>query len=272
MKHTSIFALTLLAALPALAQNDLSWVSQRSGSDANNCLFTTPCQTFQGAYAKTASGGIIKAIDAGKYGVVSITQPITIDGNGVGASIDVITASTAGVFVNTPGPVEIRNLGIHAAPGLFNSYGIESSNSNVIVDNVSITGGANWGVSVTGGTATINAVTVTNAGQGILIQDATATITDSVTRYSSNVGIFVVGVSAVTQALIERSRIISSTNVGLVSNNEGAAATTRISDCVITGNTTGVSTFGGGQIITFRNNTWAGNTTDGTTPFSISQK
>jgi hypothetical protein len=151
MKYTSIFALTLLAALPALAANDLSWVSQRSGSDANNCLFTTPCQTFQGALANTASGGIIKAIDAGKYGLVFITQPITIDGNGVGAEIDVTLAGSAGVQVNTPGPVEIRNLGIHVAPSLFNSYGIYTSNSNVIVDNVSITGGANFGVFVSGG-------------------------------------------------------------------------------------------------------------------------
>jgi hypothetical protein len=41
---------------------------------------------------------------------------------------------------------------------------------------------------------------------------------------------------------------------------------------VITGNTTGVSTVNGGQIITFRNNAWAGNTTDGVTPFSVSLK
>ena len=60
--------------------------------------------------------------------------------------------------------------------------------------------------------------------------------------------------------------------IGLVVNNNGAAATARISDCVITGNTTGVSTVNGGQIITFRNNAWAGNTTDGATPFSVSLK
>jgi hypothetical protein len=52
MKPASIFTLTLLAAVPALALNDLSWVSQRSGDDTNNCLFATPCKTFQGAYAK----------------------------------------------------------------------------------------------------------------------------------------------------------------------------------------------------------------------------
>jgi hypothetical protein len=66
--------------------------------------------------------------------------------------------------------------------------------------------------------------------------------------------------------------MISNSFYGLLVNNSGFAATARISDCVITGNATGVSTSGGGQIISFRNNTWAGNTTDGTTPFSVSLK
>jgi hypothetical protein len=113
---------------------------------------------------------------------------------------------------------------------------------------------------------------VTGAVQGIFIEDATATITDSIARYSSNVGIYVQGSSAATQVLIERSKMISSTNEGLAVVNAGAAATARISDCVITGNFIGAAASGGGQIITFRNNTWAGNTTDGATPFSISQK
>jgi len=112
MKYTSIFALTLFAAVLALAQNDLSWVSQRSGLDTNSCTITVPCKTFQGAFYKTNSGGIIKALDAGEYGIVTIDKPITIDGNSVGASIDV-TSPVPAVMVNTGGTVEIRNLGIH---------------------------------------------------------------------------------------------------------------------------------------------------------------
>jgi hypothetical protein len=65
---------------------------------------------------------------------------------------------------------------------------------------------------------------------------------------------------------------MNSNGTGLVVTNAGFAATARISDCVITGNTTGVQANGGAQIITFRNNTWAGNSTDGPTPFSISLK
>jgi Right handed beta helix region len=270
MKYTSILALTLLAAVPALAQNDLSWVSQRSGDDANSCTITLPCKTFQQAYAKTNSGGIVKALDAGEYGAIIITTPVIIDGNGVGAIIEVTTANNSGVFVNSSGTVEIRSLSIHV-PASCNCPGISTNNSSVSIENVSITGAPSEAVLVDFGTAAIHGLTVTGAtSTGIYLQDATATISDSIIRYS-NTGIFVYGASFVTQALIERSQMISNA-FGLGVQSSGGAATARISDCVITGNNLGVSTLGGGQIITFRNNAWAGNTTDGTTPFSVSLK
>jgi hypothetical protein len=272
MKFTSIFTLTLLAAAPALAQNDITWVSH-SGSDSPNTLCTTdsPCRTFAWAYTNTQSGGIVKAMDAGEYGIVTIKQPITIDGNGVGAEIDVSTPSGIGVSVETTSLVKIQNLGIHVAAGCRLCNGIKSVNSNVSIENVSITGAPENGVFVHGGSGAIHGVTVTGAIFGISVEDATATISDSIGRYSSGAGISVIGAAAVTQVLIERSQMISNT-YGLSVQDQGFAATARISDCVITGNTIGSSTFGGGQIISFRNNTWAGNTTDGSTPISISQK
>jgi hypothetical protein len=161
MKYTSIFALTLFAAMSALAQNDLSWVSQRSGLDTNSCTITLPCKTFAGAYAKTNSGGIVKALDAGEYGTITITKPITIDGNGVGADIE--GSSLAGMVVNgASGPVEIRNLTIHV-PASCSCYGIESLTSSVSIENVSITGTPYGGLYVYGGTATIHGLTVTGA-------------------------------------------------------------------------------------------------------------
>jgi hypothetical protein len=281
MKYTSIFTLTLLAAVPALAY-DTSWVSH-SGSDALGCGTTAaPCRMFQFAYNNaTSSGGIIKAMDAGEYGPINIAgNPVTIDGNGVGASIGATSAAGFGVFLSYPGgTVVIRNLTIHV-PASCNCPGIRiNSGSPVIIENVSITGAPSYGVflqSINNGeplaTAAIHGLTVTNATlAGIYVEASTATISDSIVQFSPNYGIFLVGnVNGATQVLIERSKIISN-GVGLLVSNAGATATARISDCVITGNTTGVTT-SGGQIITFRNNTWAGNTTDGTTPFSVSQK
>ena len=168
------------------------------------------------------------------------------------------------------GLVEIRNLAIHVANCNICS-GIEAINSQLSVEDVSVTGAFNIGVEVSGGTATIHGLTASGAGsEGLLIHDATVTISDSIFQNSA-AGIAVAGVSAAAQALIERTKFRSNTT-GLQVINAGHAALARISDCVITANATGVETFGGGQIITFRNNTWAGNSTDGSTPFSISLK
>jgi hypothetical protein len=271
MKSASFLTLTLLAALPALGQNTLSWVSH-SGNDSNTCTLAAPCATFQGAYSKTNSGGIIKALDAGDYGPITISKPIILDGNGVGASIDVTSGGPVviGVLVNgAVGRVEIRSLAIHVAPGC-SCDGIESLNGNtsLSIEDVSITGAPYYGVFVAMGTVMIRGVAVTGAQYGLVVEDATAVISDSVVR-NSMTGTVVLGVSAVTRALIQRSRMLSNTN-GLNVNNTGFAATAWISDCVISGNTTGTTTVGGGQIITLRNNTWLGNSTDGSTPFSIS--
>ena len=89
-------------------------------------------------------------------------------------------------------------------------------------------------------------------------------------------GIYVqsaIGIPAV--ALVERCELSYNTTAGLVADNSSggvATATVRISDSVITGNLTGISTIAGGQIISFRTNMLIGNTTDGATPFSLSLK
>jgi hypothetical protein len=270
MKCVSIFALALLAATAAQAQPyNTSWVSH-SGVDNGTCGPTSsPCRTFQGAYNNTNGGGIIKAMDAGQYDRVGIFKPMVIDGNGVGAVIEVDIDGN-GLDVNNAGRVEIRNLAIHVPFGCSTCSGIVTGNSFVSIENVSITGALVYGLWLQGGLATVHGVTVTGATNGIGVFDITATISDSAVRYSTK-AIYVAGTNAVTQALVERTKMISNTT-GLWVQSNGFATTARISDSVITGNTTGTTIVTGGQIITLRNNTWAGNTTDGSTPFSISLK
>src|SRR5689334_7243034 len=129
MRFASACAVTLLAALPATAQNDTSWVS-RSGSDANTCTLASPCRTFQGAYSKTNANGTIKALDAGEYGLISVTKSITIDGNGVGAAIEVTGGSSIfGVTVSGGAHAGILDLGIHVPPSCTSCGAISSLNS-----------------------------------------------------------------------------------------------------------------------------------------------
>jgi hypothetical protein len=268
MKFASIFALTLLAAVPALALNDISWVASY-GTDNNGCgVRDVPCRTFAVAVNSTRDYGVVRALDPGDFYPVAITKPITIDGNGFGTIL--AASSHAVVVLNTTGHVEIRNLAIHVLNACNGCDAINEVNSNLSIENVSITGAPNNGVTLNGGTAAIHSVTVTGAFNGIFVKDATASISDSVLRYST-FGIAVTGATAVTQVLIEGSKMTGN-QLGLAVSNNSFAATARISDCVISGNTNGALATGGGQIITLRNNTWTGNTTDGSTPFSISLK
>jgi hypothetical protein len=89
-------ALCLYAA-PSHAQATRTWVSA-TGSDANPCSRTAPCQTFAGAISKTAVNGIINCIDSGAYGTVTISKSITIDCHEQIAGV--LASSVTGITIN----------------------------------------------------------------------------------------------------------------------------------------------------------------------------
>src|SRR5271168_1670907 len=77
-------ALALAVTLPAVsaqAQSIRTFVSV-AGSDNPSCSLTLPCRHFSAAVAATAVGGEVDALDAGAYGSFTISQAITIDGQG----------------------------------------------------------------------------------------------------------------------------------------------------------------------------------------------
>jgi hypothetical protein len=265
MKPVSIFAVTLLAALPALAQNNTSWISS-TGNDVNLCTRTSPCATFQHAHDMTNAGGVVNALDSAVYGgAFTISKAITIDGNGVGTVIE--TSTNISIYA---GPVSIRNLTIHVVG---NSTAINNL-ADLHFENVMITGVLQYGVLSSTGSLTAKNLTVIGASvAGVLIAGGSASIRESVVR-SSGTGILVQSTPTYPPAVavIERTELSFNTTGLHVDNNSGPGATVRISDSVITGNTTGISAINGDQIITFRTNMLAGNTTDGSTPFSISLK
>jgi hypothetical protein len=85
-------------------------------------------------------------------------------------------------------------------------------------------------------------------------------------------GVYAIGAGGLPGTiLVERSDISFNTS-GVYADGSSGGALVRYSDCVVTGNSTGLQTLNGGQIISFRTNMLAGNTTDGSTPFSISLK
>ena len=87
MSRTTIVitaALALAATLPAVstqAQSIRTFVST-AGSDSNPCSLASPCRHFSAAVAATAVGGEVDALDPGAYGSFTISQAITIEGQG----------------------------------------------------------------------------------------------------------------------------------------------------------------------------------------------
>src|SRR5262245_41556563 len=96
-----LLALTIgcwLQTVPAQAQSLRTYVSG-AGKDGTACSMSSPCQTLQAAMAKTLAGGEIYTLDSANYGYVTITQAVTIIGEGGAAGV-LASSSVSGVTIN----------------------------------------------------------------------------------------------------------------------------------------------------------------------------
>lgn len=237
------------------AQATRTWVSG-VGDDVNPCSRTAPCKTFAGAISKTATNGEISCLDPGGFGAVTITKSITIDCEDTQGSI--LGAGTNGVIINitaaadTKKFVRLRGLSINGASTGINGIRILAANSVNIEDGV-IDGFGTHGISVetTSGTPKIVVDRMSirgNGGNGIntFITGGTVNLVVSDSQLSTNAtGL---NLSSNTKAAIRTSTIAN--------NTTGVAAfqsDLNVSNCVISGNTTGVSSLTGGVIRIFSN-------------------
>jgi hypothetical protein len=269
--------ITILTAIPALASNDISWVAS-TGSDMNPCTRTQPCATFQAAVNATNSGGVVKAADGADFGPVTINAPITIDGNGTGASINV-PSGVNGVSIPNfmADTVVIRDLIINASTATANTGRGIDTGSSIEIEKVTITGNYKTGILIQNSTGPIQATIKNSTIVGrsattcvyINVGGGSVTIRDSLIQHCQY-GLYMEGNPATV--LMERSEVSYAPYVGIFVDGTIGSAVLRYSDCVVTQTGQGLYMQNGGQIITFRTNMLAGNTTDGSTPFSISLK
>ena len=136
MRLGRLFAILMcLCAMNAHAVlNQRSFVSAATGSDLNNCTRPAPCRNFAAAIAQTQPNGEVIVLDSGGYGVVTITQGVALEADGVVASIAVFSGNS-GVTVNAAGGdrVVLRGLTIN---GLGGNDGVQfNSGLSLTVDN-----------------------------------------------------------------------------------------------------------------------------------------
>src|SRR5258708_613470 len=229
---------TLALALPEQAALTRTFVSA-AGSDSNPCTITQPCATFAHAYSLTAASGIIAALDPGKYGPITITGPITINGNGWAAMT--APAGGNGITINagSSDAVELNGLEIDGAAAAYNGIVFNSGGSvtvtNCVVQNFFNNGGATTGngILIKPTTGSINFAitntTVSNNGfAGINYSPPSGSasakgIIDHVTAANNNEGIGINSSfnSGVTVVAVSNSVASNNSNFGILVANAG---------------------------------------------------
>ena len=115
-------------AAPAQAQAPRTFVSA-AGTDNSTCSFAAPCRHFQAAVNATSAGGEVDALDPAGYGPITISQGITIEGQGwsyiappANSSAITINAVSGNVYIHG---VSLNGVGItgNTTGILFNSGG-----------------------------------------------------------------------------------------------------------------------------------------------------
>jgi hypothetical protein len=277
------FALGLLATIPAEAAFAKTYVSS-TGTDGNDCsTIAAACHTFQRAHDQTSASGQIACVDSVDATGATITKSITIDCAG--------TSSTSSNFVvNAPGIiVVIRNLtiAITGGSGIFFSSGAAlivedcglrdytgwgilfrpSGAARLLVSNTRFTnngsGASGAGVGVqpmAGGSADVvlDRVRVESNTTGVFVNTSPGTnavqfaMRDSTVASSIFTGLYVRSDGPTITAVIENSAISNSGGAGLLA--QGPQSFVFVNSSTITGNDIGWTFAGGGNLVTYGNN------------------
>jgi len=104
-----------------------------SGSDTGACSPTAPCRTFAFALSQTLAGGEIVILNSGGYGPVTITQSVTLVGEGVHPAVT--AASGNGITIAAAsGVVALRGLSLIGTGTGTNGVSITAAASVVMSD------------------------------------------------------------------------------------------------------------------------------------------
>ena len=224
---TAAFALAVtLPAGSAQAQSPRTFVSA-AGSDTNPCSFAAPCRHFQAAVNATSAGGEVDALDPAGYGPITISQAITIEGQGW--SYIAPPAGGNGITINAvSGNVSIHGVSLNGAgiAGGTNGIQFNSGSSLTVTDCVA----QNFAGSVT-------------TGNGILMQPTSGAInfviTNTIASNNAYVGIYYVPPSGSAQANGVMDHVVATNNdygIAINTSSGGGSTTVAISNGIASNN------------------------------------
>jgi hypothetical protein len=282
---------------PAFALPVRTWVSG-TGADSNDCSRASPCQTFAGAFSKTAPGGEINCLDSGDFGGVTISNAIAIICDNVEAGV--LVSGTNGITVNAGASDVVILSGLDIRGNDTGLIGISYlAGKSLSVSNSAISAFAGVGISFAPSAGTnklevSHTIVENNGGTGILVKPsgsgvAQAAITDVLVSKNGGDGISSIGTatSGYVSVFAKSANAIQNAASGFVAFSSGAQAVMMVSDSsafrnnnglatngtgailrfgstIVTNNNTGVKQVGAGSTLSYGNNNVNGNTTDGT--------
>ncbi len=240
----------LLVAASSFAQaQSRTWVSA-TGSDANPCSRTAPCQTFASAISKTSAGGEISVLDPHGFGSVTITKSITINGEGTLSSI-LVGLNGTGITVNAGASdtVYIKNLDINGANNGLNGINWIAGNA-LVVEKTRIYNFTGTGINVnktTGGFLSVSNVTTSNCVVGGIVSATSGgTLRSEIyeTKVFGSTNGFKAGANS--QMTVKSSAASGCGTAGFVAS--GATAFMNMDSCVATNNGDGVKVESSGTV------------------------
>ena len=267
-------AATLGLSLSAQAQNGSlprSFVSS-SGLDSNPCTITEPCATFAHAYTAVGANGVVAALDPGKYGPLTITGPVTINGNGWAAITE--PAGSNGITITAAsGNVTLKGLEIDGAGAGSSGVTLNSALSgdlNLSILGCVISNSTGTGIAIvptaSSGSPLLNLL-MTNTSSfnnmtGISIvpsgnASVAGTITGMNVANNSNNGFNIGGSSALA---IVNSLASQNSNDGI--NATGGNTTVTLKGSTVVNNIVGVNIASGATVVSYGNNAITGNQTN----------
>jgi parallel beta helix pectate lyase-like protein len=296
----SLVLLTIFSTRAALGQATRTWVSG-VGDDANPCSRTAPCKTFAGAISKTAPAGEIDVLDPGGFGAVTITKSISIEADGViagvlvsgtngivvsagasdvvvirGLTIDGLGTGLAGIKFLAGKALYVEDCTINNFTGASIDFEPSAADSFLSVKNTvarNSTGGGILVKGINGGSPVASSASLENVRMernlfGIRVEAlGKVGAHSSVAAGNTNNGFLVVGPSNIAELNLDHCAAVGNGGTNFSGGGAvsfGAQATLRISNTLVSGNSNGVFPTSGGSLLSYRNNSIAGNLVDGT--------
>lgn len=239
----------LLPAAPARAQATRTFVSV-AGSDSNPCSIAAPCRHFQAAVTATAAQGEVIALDPGNYGSFTISQAISIEGQGWSYIAPAGTGNAITINAGAFDTIKIHGVSLNGFGGNANGIVFNTGFKLIVTDCVAQNfNGIGILMSPSGNQmyfTIANTIVSNNGGEGVAYIPASGStgaigvIDHVVASHNANVGILITTTTGGGATTVAISNSIASGNFadGILLESGSGPLTISIDNTTLVGNTT----------------------------------